>query len=93
MNDTSHIHQAPGTMRRTGKLQAIGDSSKPRFRPVTKGKAKLTTTRLQPVFGKRAWPGFESKPIQRPGAEDHRQHPSLIGGKRVWPDGRVEVAC
>lgn len=38
------------------------------------------------------WRGFEGQPSQRPGAEDHRQHPSLIGGKRVWPDGGVEAA-
>lgn len=39
-----------------------------------------------------SWVGFESKPSTRSGADDHAAHPSLIGGKRVWPDGRVEVA-
>lgn len=29
----------------------------------------------------------------RPGADDHAQHPSRIGNRRVWPDGRQEVVA
>lgn len=39
-----------------------------------------------------SWAGFESSPCKRAGGDDHAAHPSLIGGKRVWPDGRVDVA-
>lgn len=29
----------------------------------------------------------------RPGADDHAQHPSRIGNRRVWLDGRQEVVA
>ena len=40
-----------------------------------------------------SYAGFESRRSMRPGAEDHRQHPSLINGERVWLDGRRERVC
>ena len=35
--------------------------------------------------------GYEAMRSTRPGAEDHRKHPSLVGGQRVWLDGRREA--
>lgn len=30
--------------------------------------------------------------LDRPGANDHEKHPSLIGDTRFWRDGRTEKA-
>ena len=36
------------------------------------------------------WAGFESSPCRRPGGDDHAAHPSRIGNKLVYRDGRRE---
>ena len=102
-----HLHMAPGKMRRTGALQAI-KPARPRSLvstvSFTHGASARASSKsagvVVPAYRPetmqgpaRTWAGFESSPSLRPGAEDHRQHPSLIGNRRVWPDGRVEAAA
>ena len=46
----------------------------------------------QPCAPRRGLGNADRKPpVMRDGASDARRWPSVIGNRRVWPDGRVEV--
>lgn len=48
------------------------------------------TARAAPSYQR--YSGAElTAPAVRPGAENHRQYPSLVGNTRRFPDGRVEA--